>query len=283
MAVTSDTNVGALKQSLIGTLVQRELSSKGVLTQAVTDVSEFAVKGAKAISFPKANSFVVQNRASGQMANIQNLDFALDTMPLDQRATVAWIIDAMDEAQVSLDLQGVYAVRAASAHAKAVDARIVATLDAAAQSIGSGALTDANLLAMRKAAIKAEADRDNLMIACGPDSEASMLAIDKFVRYDALGTAPSPIRTGLLGTFYGMKAFVTSQITDASFYIFDKSAVAIGFQREPQMDERKAPEYGSNSLLKVLDQLYGTVATQIAVNGAPTGKSALIFKNAAGS
>ena len=283
MAVTGDTQVGVLKQSIIAELVQRELSAKGVLTQAVTNVSQYAVKGAKSISFPKANSFTVQNRASGQMANIQNLNFDLDVMPLDTRATVLWLIDSMDQVQVGLDLDGTYAIRAASSHAKAVDAKIIATLDAAAQSVGSGALTDANLLAMRKAAIKAEADRENLVMVVGPESEASALAIDKFVRYDALGTSPSPIRTGLLGSFYGMTAYVTSQITDASYYVFDKSAVAIGFQREPQLDERKAPEYGSNSLLKVLDQLYGTCATQLGVNGAPSNKSALIFKNAAGA
>jgi hypothetical protein len=281
MAVTGDTNVSALKTAVLSSLIQDELAIKGVLQKTITNVSEYAVKGAKSIGFPKADSFTVQNRASGQMANIQNLDFALDTMPLDQRATVAWIIDAMDEAQVALDLQGVYAVRAASAHARNIDAIIVAKMDAAAQTASTGALTDAGILSARKQILTNNADRNGLQLILGPDSEATMLGTDKFVRYDALGVNNTPIVTGLLGRYYGMDTYVSNSVQPGNWYIWDKSAGAIGFQREPQTDQRPAPEYGSNSLLKVLDMLFGVQALQLGVEGAGATKSALIFKGSA--
>ncbi len=282
MAVTGDTQVGALKQAMIGELVQREIIAKGVVAQSVTNVSQYAVKGAKSIGFPKAGSFTVENRASGAQATIQNLTFGLDSLDLNQRATVAWIIDNMDEQQVALDLQGVYAVRAAAAHAKNVDAKIIAELDNVAQEVsGSGALTDANLLAVRTALIKNEADRTNMRLLLSADSEAQMLAIDKFVRADAYGSAVIP--NGLLGRYYGMDTYVSTQVTDGTFYAYDASAVAIGFQKEPTTDERKAPEYGSNSILKVMDMLFGVKGLQLGVNGAASGKSALVWKFDAGA
>ena len=44
------------------------------------------------------------------------------------------------------------------------------------------------------------------------------------------------------------------------------------------MSEQGANEYGSSAVRKVMDQLFGTMASQIEQGTAPAGKSALIAK-----
>ena len=97
MAVTGNTQLAPTKQDLIAALVQRELKFQAKLLPTVTDVSVFAVKGSKSISFPKAGSFTVENRASAASGTLQDLTFTTDQLLTDYRAYVAWSVDSVDE------------------------------------------------------------------------------------------------------------------------------------------------------------------------------------------
>ena len=52
-----NTQVGATKMDVIAAMVQKELKFKAVLSRYFEDVSAFAIKGAKSITFPKLSSF----------------------------------------------------------------------------------------------------------------------------------------------------------------------------------------------------------------------------------
>ena len=77
MAVTGNTELLATKQDIIAAAVQRELKERSFLSNFVLDVSGFAGKGMKSISFPKLTSFTVEERASATAGTIQDLTVKL--------------------------------------------------------------------------------------------------------------------------------------------------------------------------------------------------------------
>jgi hypothetical protein len=278
MAVTGNTALAATKQEVIAALVQKELISQSVLASTIQDVSRFAVKGAATVSFPKAGSFTVENRATATQATIQNLTFAKDTLALSFRATVSWLIDSMDELQSVLDVDAEYAIRAARAHAVYLDQQIIAQMEAAGVATATaGDISDAIILEMRAALLNRKADRRLLRLAISPDQESKMLAINKFVTADSYGTSIIP--SGSLGTIYGVPVFITPELGTDQYFMYEQDGCALAFQRGPQLGERPAPEYGSSSMLKTLDQLFGVKALQIAQQGVGAAESALIVKD----
>jgi hypothetical protein len=278
MGITGDTALTATKNDLIVALVQKELISEGILAPTVMDVSRFAGKGMKSISFPKAGSFTVENRATGVAATTQNLTFAADKMDLEFRATVAWLIDSMDELQSSVEVEGEYAVRAARAHAVYLEQKIIAELEAiGTASTVVGDISDEGILSMRKTLLNRKANKKRLNLAISPDQEAIMLGIEKFVSAEKYGTAIIP--TGALGMIYGTPVFVSTELGSSQYFMYDTEGIAIGFQRGPQMDERKAPEYGAGSQLKVLDQLFGVQGLALGQQGVGGTESALVVKD----
>lgn len=277
--VTGDTQVGATKNDLIVELVQRELISEAVLAPTIMDVSRFCKKGAQSITFPKAGSFTVENRATGVASVKQVLTFDGDKMDLDFRATVTWLIDTMDEIESMVDIEGEYAVRAARAHAVYLETQIIAELETVGYALAAatGDVSDDNILAMRKTLRNHKANVKRLKMAISPDQEAIMLGIDKFVSAEKYGSAVIP--EGALGKIYGVPVFVSTELAAQQFFMYDSEGCAIGFQRGPQMDERKAPEYGAGSMLKVLDQKFGVQGLQLALQGMSAGISALVVKD----
>jgi hypothetical protein len=279
MGVTGNTELTATKNDLIVALVQKELISEGVLAPTVLDVSRFAGKGMKSISFPKAGSFTVENRATGVAATTQNLTFAADKMDLEFRATVAWLIDSMDALQSSVEVEGEYATRAARAHAVYLEQKIIAELEAVgvANSDCVGDISDPCILSMRKNLIKRKANKNRLSLAIAPDQEAIMLQIPKFVEAYKYGDAI--VKSGALGMIYGVPVYVSNELAAQQYFMYDAEGCAIGFQRGPVMDERKAPEYGAGSQLKVLDQLFGVQGLQLGYQGVQATESALVEKD----
>ncbi len=277
--VTGDTELTATKNDLIVALVQKELISQAVLAPTIMDVSRFCAKGAQSIAFPKAGSFTVSNRASGVQATKSVLTFDKDKMDLDFRATVCWVIDAMDEIESIVDVEGEYAVRAARAQAVYIEQQIIAGFSAGAFKItdATGDISDAAILSMRKTLLNHKANRNGLRLAISADQESIMLAVEKFVSAFQYGNSRIP--EGSLGLIYGMPVFVSTELATNEFYMYDAEGCAIGFQKAPSLDERKAPEYGAGSMLKTLDQKFGVKVLQTAQQGMSSGISALIVSD----
>lgn len=278
MAVTGNTELTSVKQAAIAALVQKELISSSVLASNVYDVSGFCRPGNSTISFPKAGSFTVEDRASAAQATIQSLTFAKDTLALDKMATVAWLIDPQDALETPVDVEAEYAKRAASAHGVYVDTQLIAALEAAGvATTTAGNISDAIILEMRAALIKRKANARNLRLAISPDQEAILFGINKYSLAQDYGRTVIP--EGILSMVYGIPVLVTPELGAQQYFMYDVEGIALGFQKGPQMDERKAPEYGSSAMLKVLDQKFGIKALQIAQQGVGASESALIVKD----
>lgn len=280
MAVTGNTQLAPTKQEVISALVQRQLISSAIVAPTVRDVSVFAQgKGKDRISFPKKGNFTVENRASATAATIQDLSFTKDTMDLNFRATIAWTIDSHDEIESSVDVELEYARAAAAGHAVYVDNQIIAEMETVAvPTTTAGSISDAVILEMRAALLRRKADPRKLWLAVSPEDEADLLNINKFISADY--NAGSVVPNGALGRIYGANVVMTPELAAGQYFMYDSDAIALGFQRLPQIGERQAPEYGVGSMLKVMDQKFGVKGLQIGQAGVGATLSALIVKDA---
>lgn len=278
--VTGNAEIAPTKAEIVSTMVQKELSFKATLLSRVLDVSMFAVKGAKTISFPKfTNQFAVQKRASANPGTKQKLQFDLDTLALSEDAYIQWLIDSSDAIQSSVDVQQAYISRVAGAHGRGIDLDIIAALIASA-GLDLGAdtvITEDHILSMRKYLLDSFCETSNMTLLVSTTQEKAMLKIPNFVLASSYGGAGA-IASGVIGKVYGVEVMVHGGLAAGDAIMFDKEAVAVGFQKGAKYAEQPDIDYGTDALKCAVDQLYGIKALQTGLNGAATDKSPLIAK-----
>lgn len=263
-----NTELTATKQEIITELAQRALISESVLMPTFRDLSTFAGKGMSQISFPKNSAlFTVENRASATAGTNQSLAFAKDTMDLDVRAHIQWVVDTDDEMESSLDVQRELIERASREHARDFDARAIVKMEAAGiTTTTAGTISQDIVLEMRQILLQNKANPRDLWLAVAPAQEAALLKIDPFVAADQYGSAIVPM--GVLGTLYGVKVVVTPELGDSQYFMYEREGFGFALQRGPAFDESPKPEFGVNAKLQVLAQKYGQLALQQGVPGA---------------
>jgi hypothetical protein len=273
--ITGNTQLGVTKADILTALVQRELKFNAMLLPWITDVSAFAIKGAKSISFPKFDSFVVATRASAAAGDASVITATQDKLDLNINAYIAYIVDQMDAVQSTVDVDSLFAARAGAAHARYVDTQIIAALETAAGfDLGTAPLTKDLVIAMRQKLKENEANMNDLALLVSPAQESEMLKIAEFTRADAYGSSNIP--NGVIGKVYGVPVLVHTGMTSTSSIMFEKSAMAAGFQSGPNYSEQGANQYGALSKRVAIDQLFGLKAMQTGLLGAAAGKSPLI-------
>ena len=93
----------ATKMDLITDMAQKELKAAAIFSSYFQDVSVYAKKGVKSISFPKLGSFTVGERGSGATLDAQSISSSADQLDLNIPAYIKWIVDPNDEIQSTLD------------------------------------------------------------------------------------------------------------------------------------------------------------------------------------
>jgi hypothetical protein len=278
--ITGDTEVGLTKQELIAQLVQRELAFNAKLTQYFTDLSPFAVEGMKAISFPKLTSFTVQDRTEGQAGDAEALTSTLDKLELDQNAYVAYIVDAMTKKQANIRVELEFAKRAASAHGRYVDQKIIEIgLRAGAYSFENvGADADVaydDVLAMFEKYMSNDGIQEQGKWVISVSQHSKLMNLTELKSLDSFGEPV--IRNGVVQQLMGMPVIIHNGLAAKELYLAGTEAVGFGFQSAPAMDEQKANEYGVGAVRVAVDQLFGVKPMQTGEKSAAAGKSPLIL------
>lgn len=280
MAITTDVELAATKMDLIAARVQQEIEFRAKLAPFFSNVSQFAVKGAQSISFPKLTSFVAADRATGVEGVPQALTAAVDKLNLDQRPYVSWLVDANDEIQSTLNFQMEAAARAASAHGRRFDNDVIAELELVGIPTAiAGDITYAISLDMREQLLDNEADMDSAAWMVSGDQEKAMLNIDEFKRQDIYGPNGA-IRMGQIGTLFGAPVIRHNGLAASTYYLAGKDGLAYGFQRSPAIDSEKAIGYGTSAMLWAMDQMYGVKGLLINEGSAGAAESAHVIKDA---
>lgn len=283
MADTIQTIVNTTIDPLVGAVVQKELKFKAKLVSTIADFSFLAGKGVSSVAVPKLGSFTVVNRTEGVAGDATALSEAKDTITLDQRAYVAWLIDSASEVETTIDAQMEFAKRAASAHGRYVDGQILSVLDAVAgYSVNGGTpadVTENDIIDMLAQMKENDANVDQLKYVMSPDQEAAIFKIAGFVDADKYGRQAGMRESGIIGYLYGVPVMIHNGFSTAQqVYLYDTDAVGIAFQMNPNMSQQMANEYGSTAMRVALDQKFGVAGLQLGEKGVAAANSPLAIK-----
>jgi hypothetical protein len=276
-AIIGNTQVAATKMALITDMAQKELLAKAVFANYFTNVSQFAVKGMKSISFPKLSAFTVQERASGGTIDAQAITSTVDTLLLNVPAAVKWIIDPNDAIQSTLNWELELVSKAAASHGRYFDQKIRAAVLADAPEVSAtGNITRDLVLEMRQYLKKNEADMSQVALFISPAQETQLLKIEEFSSLQVYG-APVNL-SGSIGKVFGVDVVVCNCLEDGEYFMAEKGAIAYGFQRDPAYGEQDDLDHGVGAKKRGLDSLYGVKSLQIGMGNAAPTKSALMIK-----
>jgi hypothetical protein len=263
--------------ALITDMAQKELLAKAVFSNYFNNVSQFAVKGMKSISFPKLSAFTVTERASGGVVDAQAITSTVDTLNLNVPATLKWIIDPNDSIQSTLNWELELISKAAASHGRYFDAKIRAVVLASATEVAAvGNISRDKVLEMRQYLKKNEADMSLVALFISPAQETELLKISEFSANQVYGSPV--IQTGSLGKVFGIDVVVCNTLEDGEYFMAEKNAIAYGFQREPAYGEQDDLDYGVGAKKRGLDSLYGVCALEIGQGTAAPTKSGLMIK-----
>jgi hypothetical protein len=189
------------------------------------------------------------------------------TITLNKHYESSFIVEDLVKIQSAYDVRSDYTMAAAYAISEKIDSDLATAMTTAwktaSQTTGAygTAIADANILAVNRYLSENKAPRTDRSLVVHPKGEAELLAIDKFVRYDALGTGEA-IKGGKLGTIYGATVYVSQNLVyldtatdEYNHLFFHKEAWAIAMQQEPRTQAQYKQEY--LGWLVTVDVLYG--------------------------
>lgn len=170
-----------------------------------------------------------------------------------------------------LDIQSKYELRSeftkplAYAIVEAIDTDILTELKAGSTNTALGTfgtpIADTVIVAAKVALDNAKAPQTDRTLAVDPFQHGELLKVDKYVRYDALGTGKA-IENGRVGNIYGFEVvmsqnipFVDTTTDEHSGVAFHKDAVGIAHQLKPRTQAQYKQEY--LGWLLTVDTVYG--------------------------
>jgi N4-gp56 family major capsid protein len=277
--ITANTELGSTKESLIASVVQKELAFQAKLTPFFTDLSSLAMPGYDRISVPKLSSFTVIDRAEGSYGDSSQLSASVDTMLLDKVAYVSWIIDSVTATQSNIPAQLEFAKRAAAASARFVDSAILTELGNIAHAfinVGADAnVSYANILKMVRELEENNANMADCVWLVSPAQKEALFGLAEFKNFQQFGQAILP--GGVIGQILGIPVVMHSGMVSSQVYLAEKTGLAYAFQKAATYGEQDEIGYGVGAKKAAIEQIFSVKGMQLGMSGAASGKSPLVI------
>lgn len=241
MGVTEITNVS--QREVMAYMVQQYLVGASMFPQRV--MTFVAPQGDKSVDIPRAGGFTVGTKAENTPVDAQAITWAADNLPLSKHRVIQVLLEDIANIQSKVNQEVQISERAGLDLAYDTDVQIVTEFYSAVSTSSpdhlvaydnSGSddtLGDADLLNAKLLLDTQKLPQTERYLAVDPTGYSQLLALDKFVRYDAIqaNQVNVGIRPGVLGTIYGFEVFMSHAITAKKQIAFHKSALAYGVQQ----------------------------------------------------
>jgi N4-gp56 family major capsid protein len=215
------------------------------------------------VEIPNVSAITASLKAQNTVVTLNYNTETKTTITINRHYESSFLVEDILAAQSNYETRSDYTQAAAYAIAEKVDNDIARTMTAAFTGYGAfgTALNDNLILTVNRYLSENKAPRTDRSIVVHPKGEAELLAIDKFVRYDALGTGEA-IKNGKLGTIYGSTVYMSQNLVyldtatdEYSSLFFHKEAAAIAMQVSPRTQAQYKQEH--LGFLVTVDVLYG--------------------------
>jgi len=215
------------------------------------------------LEIPNVSAISANMKAENTVVTLNYNTETKTTITINRHYESSFLVEDILSTQSQYDTRSDYTRAAAYAISEKVDSDIATVMTASFTGYGAygTAINDNLILTVNRYLSENKAPRTDRSIVVHPKGEQEMLAIDKFVRYDALGTGAA-IKNGKLGTIYGAEVFVSQNLVyldtatdEYSSLFFHKEAFAVAMQKTPRTQASYKQEY--LGWLVTVDVLYG--------------------------
>lgn len=216
------------------------------------------------VEIPNLSNLSANLKAAGTAVTLNAPTETKTTITINQHYESSFMLEDFAEAQSAYDAAAEYTQKTGYALAEKMDTTVVNEITTnATYSAGAygTALNDTTILTANRYLDDAKAPTMDRTLAVTPQGKMEMLAIDKYVRFDALGTGAA-IVNGKIGTIYGLDVIMSHNLkvtaatpTQNNHLLFHKEACAIAIQKDVKFETQRKAEYLAD--LFVASSLWG--------------------------
>lgn len=253
------TDVAAVGQALIASMVQEQLVEEMRLPPTIQDFSSLVEPGSKSIAIPNGSALSATAKAEGTEVVASHFTYGVNTLTLSSHYYVAQDIEDYAVWQSKIALVQDLVMRQGNALADQVDTLVYDQIKLCSSS-GPDHLIDytdgsnndlqvddfaavAKLLAVQKVP-----NRDRFLLI-PPTQLANLLKIDTFVEADKFGSRES-LLNGFFGRLYGFDVILSNVAESDNYSIFyHKTAAGIAFQSPVKVEINRNPKNLSNIVI----------------------------------
>lgn len=244
------------------TLVARE--STLVLVPKIKHYDRDIKSFGQTVEIPNTSNLTAHVKTANTAVTLNQTVEGKTTITIDQHYECSFLLEDFADAQSAYDAASEYTAKTGYAIAEAMDTTVVNEItDQATYSAGAfgTALNDTTILVANRYLDDAKQPSMGRTFVVTPQGKQEMLAIEKYVRYDALGTG-SAIVNGKIGTIYDMDVLMSHNLrvtagtpTQNNNLLFIKEACAIAVQKDIKFESQRKAEYLGD--LYVCQSLWG--------------------------
>jgi len=204
------------------------------------------------VEIPNLSNLTANQKVANTQVTLNGPTETKTTITINQHYESSFLLEDMAEAQSAYDAAAEYTEKTGYALAEKMDTTVVTEItNNATYSAGAygTALNDTTILTANRYLDDAKISSTGRTLAVTPQGKQEMLAIDKYVRYDALGTG-SAIVNGKIGTIYDLEVVMSHNLTVTAAtptqnnnLLFHKEACAIAIQKDVKFESQRKTEY----------------------------------------
>lgn len=221
------------------------------------------------VQIPNVGTITANLKAQNTLVTLNYNTETSTVITINQHYESSFLLEDIEKIQSKYDLRTDYTQAAAYAIASKVD-NIIATVmtnNFTAYGAFGTALNDQLILFANRYLDDAKAPQTNRSFVVTPQGKQEMLAIDKYIRYDAIGVSgdQNSIRNGQIGEIYGIQVFMSQNLVQVTttpnqnnHLLFHQDAVAVAMQENPRSQATYKQEY--LGWLVTVDVLFGVNA-----------------------
>jgi hypothetical protein len=271
-----EANIAPSKNDVVLAIIQKELAGKSVFFPLVQDVTRFAKKGMKTITFLKRSVVNAIDKDCHNANPTQTFALTADTLNLDLKPYVSFTISDCDELESVVNLDGEAAKAAASAIQRHVDDALTNALIAGAGFTSTQSTLNRDAVLEMIEYVDCNFSDDHVLVASCKLKYGALLKEAEFTQADVFGSPV--IKDGTMAALYGVPLVFSKRLPVDQALCFDKNSICIGFQRGVKFRKQACNEYGADAWNYTWDAKYGVKILQENELGAGVGKSPWISK-----
>lgn len=230
-------------------------TSNLVLVPRVKHYDRDIKSAGQTVEIPNLSNLTANLKVANTQVTLNGPTETKTTITINQHYESSFLLEDFAEIQSAYDAASEYTTKTGYALAEKMDYFVAAGLTAgASKSVGAfgTVISDTAILTANRYLDDAKAPSTDRYLVVTPQGKQELLAIDKYVRYDALGVASSSnsILNGRIGEIYGVEVSMSQNLvvtagtpTQNNHILFHKEAYGIAVQKDITFESQRKAEY----------------------------------------